>query len=78
MSLELLKQDVLALLGPTIVCVLLVTFAGSYLIPLEIALRNPVVFFGVLGNVLYYYYKKHQRRVFRLRYGWTVRGNVRE
>ena len=75
MNLELLKQDLRVLLVQTFLCVVLVTFAGSYLIPFEIALRNPFVFFAVLGNVLYYYYKKHQRSVYRLRVGWTVRGN---
>ena len=78
MSLALLKQDLRTLIPQTLACVGLVCLVGSYLMPLEIAFRSPVVFFGVLGNVVYHYYKKKQRRVERLRIGWTVRGNVRE
>ena len=73
-----LKQDLQPLVTRTAAVVIFVILFGGYLLPIEIALRNPIVFVAVLSRVVHHYYKKYQRLNYRLTKGWTVRGNVTE
>ena len=77
-NIPILKQDLQTLVIRTVAVVIFVIVFGGFLIPIEIALRNPNVFFAIVAQTVYYYFTKWKRSVTRLKLGWTVRGNVRE
>jgi len=78
-SLDLLKQDLRAMIFILCECVFFVVVLG-YIAPellsfLDMALSFPLVFFGLYGNMAYHYYRKNRRREYRLKRGWIVWGD---
>ena len=78
MSLELLKQDFQALfcVGVTVILVITWPIIGVYLSPVEWVLRNTALGFILFVIVWGYTFFEKRQSEQRLKFGWTVRGNI--